>query len=88
MNWLFASGHAIDIVLAVLVLEYVVLVAVARWRAGDGALRLLPGALMLVAVRGALTGLNWRWIALPLLLSFPIHVADLVRSANRPDKPR
>ncbi len=77
MAWLFASGHAVDIVLAVIVFELAWLVGGRRWSATDAALRLAPGALMLVALRAALTGLDWRWVALPLLLSFPAHLADL-----------
>ena len=49
------------------------------WGVGEALLRLGPGVLMLLALRAALTGLDWRWIALPLLLSFPVHLADLVR---------
>lgn len=64
-------------VLAVLALEYGWLVTRGGWRPGRAALRLLPGALMLVATRNALTGADWPWIALPLLLSFPAHLADL-----------
>lgn len=87
MTWLFASGHAVDIVLLVIAVELAVLVSVAHWRPLDAVLRLVPGALMLVALRSALTGQDWRWIALPLLASFPFHLADLVRSQRRPDGP-
>lgn len=79
MTALFASGHAVDLVLGVLLIE-------ALWLVVRGAaplavlLRLAPGALMLVALRAALVGLDWRWIALPLLLSFPLHLADLRRA--------
>lgn len=79
MAWLFASGHAVDIVLAVMAAEFVWLTARCGWRIGDALLRLAPGALMLLALRAALTGADWRWIALPLLLSFPVHLADLHR---------
>lgn len=78
MGWLFASGHAADLVLAVVAAELAWLVR-RGWRATDALLRLAPGALMLVALRGALTGLDWPWIALPLALSFPVHLADLAR---------
>jgi hypothetical protein len=54
-----------------------------RWRARDAALRLAPGALMVLAVRFALTGLAWPWIALALAASFPVHLADLGRRAER-----
>ena len=83
MAWLFASGHAVDIVLAVIGVELVWLVGTRRWRFTDAILRLAPGALMLLALRAALTGLEWRWIALPLLLSFPVHLADLARRVPR-----
>ena len=79
MAWLFASGHAVDIVLAVLAAELVWLVSRSGWRVSEALLRLGPGALMLVALRDALTGHDWRWVALPLLLSFPVHLADLAR---------
>jgi hypothetical protein len=79
MQWLFASGHAADIVLGVIALELVWLVTAGRWRAVDALLRLAPGALMLLALRAALAGLEWYWIALPLLMSFPVHLADLSR---------
>jgi hypothetical protein len=76
---LFASGRAIDIVLAVMLVEGLWL-----WRRGragplDIALALLPGALILLGARGALTGAPWPAIALPVLLSWPVHLADLRR---------
>ena len=79
MTWLFASGHAVDIVLAVIVLEFVWLTVLGGWRIADALLCLCPGGLMLTGLRAALTGHDWRWIALPLLLSFPVHLADLQR---------
>jgi hypothetical protein len=42
---------------------------------------LLPAAMMMLALRGALTGAEWRWIALPLAAAFPIHMLDLARRA-------
>ncbi len=79
MQWLFASGHAAEIVLAVIAIEMGWLVMAGGWRVADAALRLAPGALMLLALRAALGGLEWYWIALPLLMSFPVHLADLAR---------
>jgi hypothetical protein len=79
LSWLFASGHAIDIVLAVIAVELVWLMAKGKGRV-DVLVRLGPGVLMLVALRAALVGLDWRWVALPLLLSFPVHLADLART--------
>ena len=77
MVWLFASGHAVDIVLAVLGIELVWLIAGAKWPVTKALLCLVPGALMLLGLRAALIGLDWRWIAVPLLASFPINLADL-----------
>ena len=83
VDWLFARAHAVDIILMVLVIEFAGLMRLAGWPARDAALRLLPGALMMIALRGALTGLTWPWIALPLALSFPAHLADLAQGRGR-----
>jgi hypothetical protein len=76
MNWLFASGHAVDVVLVFMVLEAVWLIARNR-PALTIFLMLMPGVLMLIALRAALAGLPWYWIALPLTVSLPLHLADL-----------
>lgn len=65
--------------MVILLAEGVVLTRRGGWRARDAALRLLPGALMMLALRAALTGATWPWIALPLAASFPLHLADLAR---------
>ena len=78
MAWLFASGHAADLILAVLAIEAMWLIGRGREALGV-ALMLLPAVLMIVALRGALTGADWPWIALPLALSFPVHLADVMR---------
>lgn len=83
MTWLFASGHAVDVVLAVIAIEFVWLITRGRWPLAAAALCLCPGALMLLALRAALIGLNWQMIAWPLLLSFPLHLADLVRRSQQ-----
>lgn len=59
--------------------EFIWLTARGGWTARTAALRLLPGALMMIALRGALTGSSWPWIALPLAIAFPVHLADLRR---------
>lgn len=75
---LFASGHAVDIVLAVLLVEAVALIARGR-NAVKVMLALLPGAMMLIATRAALTGAGWQAVALALAASFPLHLLDLRR---------
>jgi hypothetical protein len=85
---LFASGRAIDIVLLVVGLETLLLFLWGR-RGGPGLApldllgQLLAGALLLVAVRCALTGADYRLIALLLIASFPAHLFDLARRARR-----
>jgi len=78
------SGRAIDLILAVVGIEAAFLVALHR-KAGHGLPpvdllgQLLAGAMLLLALRCALTGADYRWTALFLAASFPAHVFDLVR---------
>ncbi|MDH7975447.1 hypothetical protein QH494_24945 [Sphingomonas sp. AR_OL41] len=55
------------------------LVGRSGWSITAAVLRLLPGALMMVALGAALRGAPWPWVALALTLSFPAHLADLRR---------
>ena len=92
MAWLFAQGHAADIVLAVMLAELAWLTRRGSWSVAAAGLRLAPGALMVVALRCALTGADWPWIALALALSFPFHLADLrqgntTKTRVRPEYP-
>lgn len=89
MTEFFSSGRAVDVVLAVLLVEAVLLL----WRRHEPSqvvAALLPAALMMVALRAALTGLAWPWIALPLAAAFPVHLLDLRarRIARRTESPR
>ena len=78
MEQLFASGHAVDIVLIVLALEAAWLL-VRGSKTTDVILMLAPAALMLAALRVALTDGDWRIMAILLAASFPVHLADLKR---------
>jgi hypothetical protein len=77
MTALFDSGHAIDLVIAVLVLEALVLGLVLR----RGHLLPLPtlvaGLGLLIAWRFAHDGAGWFWIALPLSVAGLAHGWDL-----------
>lgn len=76
MQGFFASGHAVDLVLAVLTVEAVWLMI--RGHPPRAVLpMLLPAALILIGLRAALTGMAWPWVAVPLALSFPVHLFDL-----------
>ncbi len=73
-GWLFARGHAVDVMLAVLAAE-------AAWLAARGRSDALPGLLpavpILLALRVALTGGGWKWVAGWLMISLPVHLYDL-----------
>ncbi|MEG3177861.1 hypothetical protein U1872_16595 [Sphingomonas sp. RB3P16] len=62
-----------------MLLEMVWLTRARGWGLATAALALLPGALILLALRAALTGMAWPWIATALAASFPAHLADLAR---------
>lgn len=85
MTWLFASGHAADLVLLVMALEAAALSRLTRLPPVSILAAALPGLLLVGALRAALVGAAWPWIALPLLLSWPAHLWDVwlrARMAN------
>lgn len=82
MAGFFASGHAVDLILSVIAAEFAVLSlrgAGGRRRWPDRVLALAPGVCLLLALRVALTGGSWLLVAAALALSFPFHIADVVR---------
>ena len=82
MEGFFASGHAVDFVLAVIAAEFAFLSlrkSGSRATAMDRILALAPGVCMLLAVRAALTGAPWPWVAAALTASLPFHLADVAR---------
>ena len=76
MEALFASGHAADIVLAVLGAE-AVLLRLRRWSISAILGLLGPAALIVLGLRAALVGAPWYWVSLPVALAFPLHLLDL-----------
>jgi hypothetical protein len=83
----FDSGLAADAVLAVLALE-----AIWLWRRGWSLARLAqalgPAVFIVLAVRAALVGAAWYWIALALAASFPLHVMDVLHRLRSSDRSR
>ena len=78
MEEFFASGRAVDVVLAVLVVEAVWLKLRGNiW--ADILPALLPAVLMMIGLRAALTGMAWPFVSIPLALAFPVHLYDLHR---------
>ena len=76
------DAHAVDLILGLVVLEAIAFVAF-RARLGPGlrpariVWNLLAGAALLVALRSALAGSHWHWIAAALAVSLVAHVGDL-----------
>lgn len=79
----FASGHAADLILGVLLAEAVWLRAGARWSWSRVLGLIGPAALIMLGLRAALTGAQWWWIALPLAASLPLHLMDLRSRLDR-----
>lgn len=83
MSAFVASGRIADLVIAVTLLEWLAL-AWLRRRTGRGiapaalARALLPGLCLMLALRCALTGALWHWIAVWLLAAGLAHLADIV----------
>jgi hypothetical protein len=87
MTDLFDSGHAIDLVIAVLALESVVLWIVLRRRHLLPLPTLLAGLGLLVAWRVAHSGAGWFWVAVPLSVAGLAHGWDLwQRWPHRPQR--
>jgi uncharacterized membrane protein len=86
---LFTSGRIVDVVLAVIALE-VVAVAIHRRVTGRGIAvadllaNLASGICLLVALRAALTGQSWVWVAAALSASLVGHLLDLSRRLHLP----
>ena len=84
MEHFILSGRAAEVVLAVIALEFCVILASkrreSRARASiDLFFALAPGAILLLALRAALVGWGWMAIAGLIALSFPFHLVDLWR---------
>jgi hypothetical protein len=89
-EWI-ASGHIVDLILAVMIAEAIGLLLIWRWRRmGIAPVPLLAnlaaGACVMVALRAALTGASPATLASLLGLSFAAHLIDLaVRWQRKPD---
>jgi hypothetical protein len=85
---LIVSGRIADVILVVMALEGLVLGWL--WR-GDGAGRLLSlvgnlagGGFLVLALKAALTGADWGWIAAALIGSMFGHGLDVVTRLAKP----
>lgn len=88
MSELFVSGHIVDLILGLVVLEAVA-VAIYHRRTGLGVApadllsNLLSGVFLLLALRVALVQASWTWTALLLFAALLAHVTDLWRRWKR-----
>ncbi|MBX9747152.1 MAG: hypothetical protein K2X34_09640 [Hyphomonadaceae bacterium] len=77
------SGRAVDVVLLVIAVEFLVLVSASRGGRVRAAVTwffaLMPGVMLLLALRAALVGVGWPWVAALIAASFPFHLVDLMR---------
>jgi len=82
MGEIIRSGRAIDWILVLIAFEALAVLG-CRAITGRGPMavafigNILAGSFLLVALRGALTGASWIWIALSLIGAFAAHLADL-----------
>ena len=84
MSDYLANGRIADLILALLLLEAIGLLAYHRLTGrGVGPAQLLPnvlaGACLVLALRGALVGAAWPWIALCLGAALCAHAFDFRR---------
>jgi hypothetical protein len=85
---LFTSGRIVDLILAMVVLEALVLLAYG-YATGRGIpalsllTNLLAGAFLLMALRSALLQAHWTWTAAWLAAALFAHVADLAQRWRR-----
>ncbi len=90
MAELFASGRIIDVVLALVMLEALLLLGL-RARLGHGPsagallANLASGAALMLGVRAALTGAAWPLVALCLLAALAAHAGEMVVRFRRSD---
>ena len=79
---LFTTGLIADVMLVFMALEAIFLVAY-RVKTGRGLApvavfwTLLPGTCLVLAMRAALVGASWQWIALAVSVSLVAHLGDL-----------
>jgi hypothetical protein len=88
MSELFVSGHIVDLILGLVVLEAMAVTLYHR-NTGLGVApadllsNLLSGVFLMLALRVALVQASWTWTALLLFAALLAHLADLLRRWKR-----
>lgn len=88
MEAFFSSGSVADVALGVMVLEAIILYVLIAYRGDVERYRslmanLAAGASLVIAVRLALVGAHWQWIAAALAASLVAHSVDLALRLRR-----
>ena len=84
MATLLENGHLVDAILLLTVIEWCALALYHRWTGrgvapSEFALNLLSGMFLLAALREALVGGWWGWVAAALAGALAAHLVDLGR---------
>jgi hypothetical protein len=84
MEHFVESGRVVDAILAMIVIQFAGLAWLHRRRGiGPSPRDLWPtlaaGAALLLALRAALVGAHWTWVAASLALALAAHLADIHR---------
>jgi low temperature requirement protein LtrA len=79
---LFATGRAVDGILALMLIESIALILIGRklrrpMPAAQVLVSIGAGAALLLALRAALLGFAWQWISLCLMAALAAHLLDL-----------
>jgi hypothetical protein len=88
MEWIFASGRVVDLIVAVMCVEIAVLYLY-RAMSGrglglaDAAIMMLPGLALLLALRATLVGSPVSRVAFWLFIALVAHLADLWHRQKR-----
>jgi hypothetical protein len=88
VDFLLSDGRFVDVALGAIVVEFAIVTGLARRRGARTRLRpldiagqMLAGALLLGALRVALSGGDLVWVVVLMSASFPAHLFDLSRRA-------
>ena len=85
MDLPFAPSVAVDAIIALTLLEAAALLALRpRWALRALLPTLVAGLCLMLALRAALAGAAWPWLALPLLVAGTAHGVDLALRWRQP----
>ncbi len=84
MRELFSTGLIVDLIIVFVIAEWAAIMLY-RLRTGKGigplalTVNLLAGVFLMLALRSALVGASWQWIAASLAAAMAAHLGDLTQ---------